>query len=269
MRSTRRDHAAAGDHEGAGRRAQPPRGGLDVGHVTRRPPRRRGRRQRRLGTREEQVVRDRQRHRPRPPAARQREGGREAGRDRRGLAQRLGPARDRTKAVDLVRHLVQRAEVAADERRGDVGHDHEHGHGAGIGLGERRERVGGRRPAGHHDHARRARGARVAVGHERRALLVAREDVADRRLAQERVVDGEVVDPGNAEDVTHALLGEGAHDPFAARRRAHRIASNPRSMATSTSAGPAWASARASTSRRARGLSTRTARTPIERASAR
>src|SRR3989304_346027 len=62
----------------------------------------------------------------------------------------------------------------------------------------------------------RARGPRVAVGHEARALLVAGEDVGDVPLADQRVVDGEVVDAGQAEDVADALGAENFDDPLAA-----------------------------------------------------
>src|SRR5206468_11263408 len=54
-------------------------------------------------------------------------------------------------------------------------------------------------------------------------LLVAGEDVDDLGLAQERVVDREVVNPRNAEHVPHALAREHADNPLAAGRRAHLV----------------------------------------------
>ena len=64
--------------------------------------------------------------------------------------------------------------------------------------------------------ARPARGPRVAVGHEARALLVAGEDVRDVVLADQRVVDGEVVDSREPEDVPHPLGTQNFNHPFTA-----------------------------------------------------
>ena len=64
-------------------------------------------------------------------------------------------------------------------------------------------------------HANFARGARVAVGHVRRALLVADEDVADGEFAQ-RVVDGQNRAAGIAEDLAHAFAFERGPDDFCA-----------------------------------------------------
>ena len=132
------------------------------------------------------------------------------------LGNGLRPARDGLEAIDLVGHLVERAQPLADQRRGDIGHEHEDGLGAREGFHERRQHVGRPGPGGDHDHARSARGPRVAVGHEARALLVAGQDVCDVVLADQRVVDSEVVHAGEAEDVPHALGTQNFHHPFTA-----------------------------------------------------
>src|SRR2546425_3662558 len=81
------------------------------------------------------------------------------------------------------------------------------------------------------------------------------------RSPQQRVVDREVVDAGNAEDVADAFGRERLHHPFAAGVD-HSIALKPRSITTSTSVGPGCARHAASTSRSSPGFSTRSARTP-------
>src|SRR2546427_383932 len=74
--------------------------------------------------------------------------------------------------------------------------------------------IGGAAARGDHDHARPARRARVAVGHEARALLVAGQYVRDVALADQGIVDGEVVDAGQAEDVPHPLGPQNFHGPL-------------------------------------------------------
>ena len=61
-------------------------------------------------------------------------------------------------------------------------------------------------------HAHLARGARVAVGHVRGALLVAGEHVADLLGVVERVVDLDGLAAGVAEDGVHALGLEAGDD---------------------------------------------------------
>ena len=131
------------------------------------------------------------------------------------LAQRIGPPADRPEALDLVRHLVERAHVLTDQGRGNVRHHEEHGLGARLRLDERRQRIGRARPGRDDDDARPARGPGIAVGHEAGTLLVPRQDVADPFLPEKGVVDGEVVDPRDAEDVSHALGLERGHHPLA------------------------------------------------------
>ena len=124
---------------------------------------------------------------------------------------------------------MERAEPPAEHGAGDVRHQEEHRLGGGEGLHERGEGVGRAGAGRDEDDARLARGAGIAVGHERRALLVPREHVGDRRLAEQGVVDGQVVDARNAEDVADALGGESRHHPLSPCpglvliRRAHRV----------------------------------------------
>ena len=213
----------------------------------------------------QEVVRDRDGDRPRATGSEEVEGAVKRRRDRGGLGQRLCPARHGPEALDLVRHFVERTDLAADQVRRDVRHHHEDRYRSGIRLDERREGVRRAGARGHDDDGGGARGARVAVGHERRARLVAGEHVRDPRLPQQRVVDREVVDAGDAEDVADAFGGERLHHPFAAGVD-HSIALKPRSITTSTSVGPACARHAASTSRSSPGFSTRSARTPRARA---
>ena len=158
----------------------------------------------------------RQRDGPRPRRAEQMKGVLHGGGNVPPFGDGLRPARDGLEAVDLIRHLVERTQAFPDERRGNVGHEHEDGLGAREGFHKGRQHVGGPGPGGDHDHARPARGPRVAVGHEARALLVAGEDVRDVVLADQRVVDGEVVDSREPEDVPHALGTQNFHHPFTA-----------------------------------------------------
>jgi hypothetical protein len=143
------------------------------------------------------------------------EGPLDSPRDLRAVPQRIGPAADRPEAVDLVRYLVERAQVLADQRARNVRHDQKHGLGARLGLDERRQGVGRARTRRDHDDAGPARCPRVAVGHESRALLVPGEDVGDAVLTEERVVDGEVVNARDPEDVAHTFRLERGHHPLA------------------------------------------------------
>ena len=99
--------------------------------------------------------------------------------------------------------------------------DDEHRDRVVVGAGDRRRGV---REAGAGDQradAGLARDARVAVGHERRALLVARRDVADLG-GREAAVDLERVHARDAEHGVDAVLLEQADDRLAAARRGGR-----------------------------------------------
>jgi hypothetical protein len=85
--------------------------------------------------------------------------------------------------------------VGAEDFAGDLAGDADDGDGVEHGGGDAGDEVGRAGAAGGHADADLARGARVAVGHVRGALLVAHEDVVDGELAQ-RVVAGRMAPPG-------------------------------------------------------------------------
>ncbi len=94
--------------------------------------------------------------------------------------------------------------VRAEHLAGDIAGDADHGNGIEHGGGDAGDEVGCAGTAGGDGHADLARGARVAVGHVRGALLVAYEDVVDGKLAQ-RVVDGKNGSARVPEDLGNAL----------------------------------------------------------------
>src|SRR5207253_2799713 len=87
------------------------------------------------------------------------------------------------------------------------------------------------------------------------------EAAAHRGRDRARLGDRQVVEAGNAEDVAYPFGPERLHHPLAARP-GHSMALKPRSIATSTSDGPASDRHSARTSRSSPGFSTRSARTP-------
>ena len=91
----------------------------------------------------------------------------------------------------------------------------------GRDAGDQVRRAGA---GGRERHADLARGARVAVGHVRRALLVPHEHVADRVL-QQRVVDGHHRAAGVAEDDVDPFARE--HLPDDLRAGATPVAHSP------------------------------------------
>ncbi len=129
---------------------------------------------------------------------------------------RLG--RDRRHERALVGQVVQRAVPAAVVARGRGARDDEHRDRVVVGAGDRRRRVGETGARDQHAYAGLARDARVAVGHERRALLVARRDVTDVG-GGEAAVDLERVDARDAEHGVDVVLLQQAHDRLSAARR--------------------------------------------------
>ena len=160
----------------------------------------------------------RERNRSRARGAEQLEGALHRGRKRSGFTNRLRPAADWPEALDLVGQPVECADLVADQRRRNVRHEGQHRLRAGVRFDERCERVGRARSRRDQDHAGTAGRTCVAVGHECRALLVTSEDVRDpARAAHQRIVDGEVVDPRDAEDVAHAFRPQCFNHPLATR----------------------------------------------------
>ena len=103
--------------------------------------------------------------------------------------------------------------VGAEDFGGDLAGDADDGDGVEHGRGDAGDEVGGAGAGGGDGDADLARGAGVAVGHVRGALLVADEDVVDGELAQ-RVVGGQDGSAGIAEDGGDALADEGGPDDF-------------------------------------------------------
>jgi hypothetical protein len=77
-------------------------------------------------------------------------------------------------------------------------------------VGQAGHRVGGPRPGGHQDGADPAGRTRIALGRVDRALLVAHQDVAQRILLEQRIVDRQHRAAGIAEDHVDALVQQGA-----------------------------------------------------------
>jgi len=90
--------------------------------------------------------------------------------------------------------------VASD---GLTGH-HDQGDGVHVGIGQRGHDVGGPGATGDDGHPRPAGDLGVPLGHVTRPLLVADQDVPDRRV-DDRVVDGEDGAAGKAEHDLHLL----------------------------------------------------------------
>ena len=106
--------------------------------------------------------------------------------------------------AELIVHVVQVAAHPGGVLALDLRADDQHGGGVRVRLADRGADI---RQAGAGDddrHARLAGGARVAVRHEARALLVPGEDVPDAARVQ-RVVDVQCMDARNAEDRIDAV----------------------------------------------------------------
>ena len=102
--------------------------------------------------------------------------------------------------------------VRAQHLAGDVAGDADDRNRIEHGGGDAGDEVGCAGAAGGDGHAHLARGARVAVGHVRGALLVAHQYVVDGKLAQ-RIIDGQNRAARIAEDVGNALADQrGPHN---------------------------------------------------------
>ena len=119
----------------------------------------------------------------------------------------LGDGQGDAGDVDLLKR------VAAEDFAADLAGDGHDGNAIEHGGGDAGDEVGGAGAGGGDADADLARGAGVAVGHVRGALLVADEDVVDGELAQ-GVVGGEDGSAWVAEDFVYAFAGEGGPDDF-------------------------------------------------------
>jgi hypothetical protein len=116
------------------------------------------------------------------------------------------PLGDGLEEADQI-HLLER--LAIVDRVGDLTHQGQHGHRLGARVMDADREVGRARPARRHAHADASAGPRVAVGHERRHLLVAGGEVPDVRLLARGVDQVHDRGAGQAEDVPHALAPQG------------------------------------------------------------
>ena len=109
--------------------------------------------------------------------------------------------------------------VGADHAAGDLAGDRDDRDAVEERVGEAADEVGGARAGGGDADPGEAGGARVALGGEDAALLVAREDVADGGGARERLVDLHRRAAGVGEDVRHALPLQRLHEDVRALAR--------------------------------------------------
>ena len=94
--------------------------------------------------------------------------------------------------------------IAADRLGRHLPGDRDHRDRVHVGVHQRRHEVRRRRSRRHQRHAGPAGDVGIALGHVPGALLVAHEDVADRRL-QQRVVGRQDAPAGEPEDDLHRL----------------------------------------------------------------
>ena len=95
--------------------------------------------------------------------------------------------------------------VGADHGRRHLAGDGHQRHRVHVGVRDRRDQVGGTRPAGRHAHADAARGLRVAGGGVAGALLVPDQDVPDQLGVQQRVIGRQ---DGAARDAEHHVRAD-------------------------------------------------------------
>ena len=101
--------------------------------------------------------------------------------------------------------------VGADRRRRHLPGDADEGDRVHVGIAQRRDDVRRARAARDDRHARPARDVRVTLCHVARPLLVAHEDVADRRV-DDGVVYGQDASTGEAEHDLDALGLKAFHE---------------------------------------------------------
>ena len=107
--------------------------------------------------------------------------------------------------------------IVADQMGGDLPGDADHRDRVHQRIGERGDEVGGARPGGNQRHAGLAGRAGVAFGGMAGALLVTNEDVLDRVLLDDLVIDREDRAPRIPEYVLDTLIDQGLDDHLGAR----------------------------------------------------
>ena len=133
------------------------------------------------------------------------------------------PLRHRLHRLQLVVDLVQHPPVHADEVARDLPRHQQHRRRGGV----RRRQSGGRvqhaGPRHHHRRADAAARASVAVGHERRRLLVASADPADAGLVEQGVGGVVQLRARQPENHAHALPVQRLRQGLPARHLRHAI----------------------------------------------
>ena len=104
--------------------------------------------------------------------------------------------------------------VIADQMGGDLAGDADERDRIHQRVGQTGHRIGGAGAGRDQHRADLAGRARIAFRRMHRALLVAHENVPDFVLLEDRVIDRQDRAAGIAEDVLHALIGEGLDDHF-------------------------------------------------------
>ena len=205
-------HAAAGDDQRTLGGTEQRRHLLQRAAVQGRGLDRRRRRERRAGRDGgvQDVRRQLDRGRPRPPGDHVTDSLRDQRRHLLGPHGPTGPLGDRAQQLQLARELVQQAPAAVDLARRHLARHAQHRGGAGVGRREAGHRVEDARAGDHEAAAGTPRRPRVAVGHEGGGLLVARVDHADLAGAPGERVEGRVeLHAGQAEDDPQAVRQQG------------------------------------------------------------
>jgi len=102
--------------------------------------------------------------------------------------------------------------ICADQRRGHLARDADERDAVQFGIGNGGKHVGGTGAGGCEAHLRFSGHASHALGHKPRSLLVPGENVADARIARERVIERETSAAWNARDGFDALPFEQGDD---------------------------------------------------------
>ncbi len=106
--------------------------------------------------------------------------------------------------------------VRAEQLGGHVAGDADDGNRVEHSRGDAGNEVGGAGTAGGDGHAYLARGARVAVGHVGRALLMAHQHVTNHGKLAQRIVGGQNGAAGIAKDICNSLADQRGPDDFRA-----------------------------------------------------
>ncbi len=130
--------------------------------------------------------------------------------DGTGGENQVGPLRHRREHGHQVDALVG---LLVDPVQPHLGRERQHGCAVGIGVGRSQEEVDGARPQGGRADSGSAGESAVDLGHERRRLLVADQDVANRGPGK-RIGEVDVLLPGNAEHAGDTLVLEALDEEF-------------------------------------------------------